>query len=44
MKIEWLAANATDTGTPTRAERDVLGQVGPLFVAGEALCDLETPS
>ena len=53
MKIEWLIADVTAVGSPTstRAESavfcvilDVFWPLWATLVAGEPLCDLETPS
>ena len=47
MKIKWLVANVTAVGSPDRVYRANFGGRGPIqavFVAGEPLCDVETPS
>ena len=50
MKTKWLVADETSVGSPDRAERDIFGvildafwSIQATFVAGEPLCDLETP-
>ena len=53
MKIEWLVIDVTAIGSPDRAEPDVLGgdfgfafswPIQALFIVGEPLCDVGTPS
>ena len=51
MKIKWTIGDVISVGSPTRAERAILGVVlnvlRPIqvtFEAGEPLCDLGTPS
>ena len=53
MKTEWLVANVTAVGSIDRAERAILGvfmtdrvfwPIQVIFVAGEPLCGVETPS
>ena len=50
MRIEWLVSDVTPIVSPERAERDIFGVILGVFwpiqtanVAGESLCDLETP-
>ena len=51
MEIEWLIANVTAVGSPTRSESavfcvsfDVFWPIWATLVVGEPLCDIETPS
>ena len=53
MKKEWLVADVTSVGSPDIAERAILwGDFGwalfwpiqAVFVVGEPLCDIGTPS
>ena len=49
--MEWLIANVTAVGSPTRSESavccvifDVFWPIWAALVVGEPLCDTETPS
>ena len=50
MKTEWLSTNVTAIGSPSRAKSVFWAILGAFWliwvaiVAGEPLCDLETPS
>ena len=53
MKIEGLVANVAAVGSPDRADRAIFGgdsgwviflPIQAVFVVGELLCDVETPS
>ena len=51
MKIEWLVTDVTAVGSPGRAEFAIFGgnlaffvPIQALFVGGEPLCGVETPS
>ena len=51
MKTEWLVTNVTAVVSPDRAERAMLGiilgifwPIQAIFVVGEPLCDVGTPS
>ena len=53
MKIEWFVADVTAVGFIDRAERAILGMfvagrvfwpIEVIFVVGEPLCGVETPS
>ena len=52
MKIGWLITDATDVRSLDRAERAILGGIlaghfwliQAVFVVGEPLCDVRTPS
>ena len=51
MKIEWLVTDVKAAGSPARAERAILGMIldvfvtiQAIFVIGEPLCDVGTPS
>ena len=55
MKMELLVADATAVGSPDIAERDILevvlagrcfghASIQAVFVVGEPLCDVGTPS
>ena len=51
MKTEWLVTDVTPVGSPNRAEDNFLGFIldvfrpnQAVFVVGEPLCDVGTPS
>ena len=51
MKIEWLITDVPAVRSPDRAERAILGMIlgvfwpiQALFVIGEPLCDVRSPS
>ena len=51
MKIEWLVAYETSVGSPARVVHGIFGVIfdvfwliQAVFVVGEPLCDVRTPS